>query len=92
VALVGFLIREVVEYNFVVGHQVIQGEAGANEPRNWHWRLSFISQPASIKIPMLLISVLYRHLLESPPSWCTIKFLFFSIRVVHFSLKLGFRF
>jgi hypothetical protein len=87
VALVGFLIREVVRYNFVVGHQVIQGEAGANEPRNWHRRLSFISQAASIKIPMLLICVLYRHLLESPPLRCTLNLFF-----VHFSLKLGFRF
>jgi hypothetical protein len=39
VALVGFIIREVVRTDIVVGYQVVQGEAGANEPRNWHRRL-----------------------------------------------------
>ena len=91
-ALVGFFIREVVRLDNVVGHQVVQGEAGANEPRNWHRRLSFISQAASIIIPILLISVLYRHLLESPPSRCTIRLLCFRIRLHNFSLKLGFRY
>ena len=86
-ALVGFFIREVVRPDIVVGHQVVQGEAGANEPRNWHRRLSLISQAASIMIPILLISVLYRHLLESPSLRCTLNLFF-----LHFSLKLGFRF
>ena len=86
-ALVGFFIREVVRLDNVVGHQVVQGEAGANEPRNWYRRLRNVRQAITFKIPFLLISVQCRHLLESPPL-CTLKFLFF----VHFSLKLGFRF
>jgi hypothetical protein len=81
VALVGFFIREVVRPDIVVGHQVVQGEAGANEPRNWHRRLRNVIQAAFCMIPFLLISVQCRHLLESPPLRCTIKFLFFIIRV-----------
>jgi hypothetical protein len=92
VALVGFFLRGVVRLDNVVGHQVVQGEAGADEPRNWHRRLRNVIQAATINIPFLLISVQCRHLLESPPLRCNITFLFFSIRVVHFSLKLGFRF
>ena len=91
-ALVGFFIREVVRLDNVVGHQVVQGEAGANEPRNWYRRLRIVNQAAMFQIPFLLISVQCRHLLESPPLRCTNTFLFFIIRVVHFSLKLSFRF
>ena len=84
----GLIIREVVRPDIVVDYQVVQGEAGSNEPRNWHRRLRNVFYAAKYKIQLLLISVQCRHLLESPPLRCNITFLFF----LHFLLKLGFRF
>ena len=74
-ALVVFFIREVVRLDNVVGHQVAQGEVGANEPLNWYRRLRNVYQAVTFKIPLLLISEQCRRLLEKSLSPCTIRML-----------------
>ena len=88
--ITGFCIRIIKrDYMMVVGHQVVEGEADAYEPRYRHIRQRNVVRAVHFIIHLMLLTVQSMHLSDGSLSRCSLRLLCFSIRLLHFSLKSG---